>query len=103
MDRRDFILTTGKAGLILFMDGDPINDAIAGDPSPITEKKFVAPPVSAYPQVLWFWMNGNISRKGITRDLEAMKEVGIGGVLNFDAGTGIPKGPVNYLDKEWLE
>jgi hypothetical protein len=32
-----------------------------------------------------------------------MKQVGIGGVLNFDVGTGIPKGPIEYLSEEWLQ
>ena len=48
-------------------------------------------------------MNGNVTKEGITLDLEAMKQVGIGGVLNFDVGTGIPKGPIEYLSEEWLQ
>ena len=48
-------------------------------------------------------MNGNVTKEGITLDLEAMKQVGIGGVLNFDVGTGIPKGPIKYLSEEWLQ
>ena len=67
------------------------------------EAEFRNPPSSAYPQVYWFWMNGNVTKEGITLDLEAMKQVGIGGVFNFDVGTGIPKGPVQYLSTEWLE
>ena len=67
------------------------------------EDDFKEPPSSAYPQVYWFWMNGNVTQEGITLDLEAMKQVGIGGVFNFDVGTGIPKGPIEYLSKEWLE
>ncbi|TSA36574.1 MAG: hypothetical protein D4R64_07195 [Porphyromonadaceae bacterium] len=35
----------------------------------------------ARPWVYWFWLNGNITREGITADLEAMNRVGIGGVL----------------------
>src|SRR5512135_2964498 len=42
---------------------------------------FKAPPPSARPWVFWFWINGNISKEGITADLEAMHRVGIGGVL----------------------
>ena len=48
-------------------------------------------------------MNGNVSKEGITLDLEAMQRVGVGGFQNFDAGTGIPEGPVKYLSPEWLE
>ncbi len=44
-------------------------------------KAFASPPPSARPWVFWFWINGNISKVGITADLEAMQRVGIGGVL----------------------
>jgi hypothetical protein len=64
---------------------------------------FRQPPDSARPNVLWFWMNGNVTRDGITRDLEAMKRAGIGGALIFDGGIFIPKGQVDYLGPEWLD
>ncbi len=38
-------------------------------------------------------MNGHVTKEGITLDLEAMRRVGLGGVINFDAGTGIRRGP----------
>ena len=67
------------------------------------EKNFRVPPSSAKPHTWWHWMNGNVTKEGITLDLEAMARVGVGGFQNFDAGTGIPKGPVQYLSPEWLE
>jgi hypothetical protein len=30
----------------------------------------------------WYWIGDDISKEGITKDLEAMKEAGIGGALN---------------------
>ena len=39
---------------------------------------FAAPPASARSWVYWFWINGNISKEGITADLEAMNRVGVG-------------------------
>ena len=48
--------------------------ARAGD----IESEFLAPPDSARPWVYWFFMDGNLSREGITADLEAMKRVGPG-------------------------
>lgn len=47
-------------------------------------------------------MNGNISKEGITLDLEAMSQLGLGGFQMFEAGTGIPKGTVTYLGEKWL-
>ncbi len=43
------------------------------------EKNFLNPPASAKPWVFWYWMHAAVSKEGITADLEAMKEVGIGG------------------------
>ena len=52
---------------------------------------FASPPDRARPYVLWMWMGCNVSRSGITRDLEAMKEAGIGGATIFSlADTVIP-------------
>lgn len=43
------------------------------------EQNFLNPPASAKPWVFWYWMHAAVSKEGITADLEAMKEVGIGG------------------------
>lgn len=51
---------------------------------------FQAPPDAAKPRVWWHWMNGNITKEGITKDLEWMKRVGIGGFQNFDASLLTP-------------
>lgn len=55
------------------------------------------------PFTYWFWMNGNITKEGITKDLEAMHRIGVGGVFNLEGGAGIPEGPVVYLSEEWAE
>ena len=67
------------------------------------ETNFKTPPESARPHTWWHWMNGNVTKEGITLDLEAMARIGLGGFQNFDAGTGIPKGPVEYLSPQWLD
>src|SRR6185436_13267914 len=45
----------------------------------ILDQNFKNPPASARPWVFWYWMHAAVSKQGITADLEAMKEVGIGG------------------------
>src|SRR5580698_2351653 len=67
------------------------------------EAGFHNPPVSAKPHTWWHWMNGNVSKAGITMDLEAMKRVGIGGAHLAQVGSGIPKGPVPYDSQENIE
>src|SRR5436190_14868477 len=67
------------------------------------ERGFLHPPDSARPWIFWFWLNGNITSNGITADLEAMKRVGIGGVVIMDVDQGTPKGPVTFLSPQWLD
>ncbi|BDI32313.1 hypothetical protein CCAX7_43640 [Capsulimonas corticalis] len=64
-------------------------------------REFASPPASARPWVYWFWLNGNITREGITADLEAMKRVGIGGVLIMEVDQGAPAGPMTFAGPEW--
>jgi hypothetical protein len=65
------------------------------------EAGFSDPPDSAKPHTWWHWMNGNITREGITADLEAMKRVGVGGAQIFNVDSGIPHGPVQFMSPEW--
>ncbi|MBR4171028.1 MAG: hypothetical protein IKR48_05200 [Kiritimatiellae bacterium] len=64
---------------------------------------FQNPPPSVRPQVWWHWMNGNVTREGITADLEAMARAGIGGAFIFDVTDGIPEGRVPFASNEWME
>jgi hypothetical protein len=57
------------------------------------DRGFRSPPPDARPWVYWFWLDGNITREGITADLEAMQRTGIGGVLIMEVDQGAPKGP----------
>jgi len=102
MQRRTFIKKTGTAGLMVFVNTSLNAEDTDDKTTSKLEQDFLQPPSPVYPQTFWFWMNGNVTKEGITKDLEAMKEVGVGGVFNFDVGTGIPKGPVEYLSNEWL-
>lgn len=64
---------------------------------------FQNPPASARPWVYWFWINGNISKEGITADLEALKSVGVGGVLWMEVSgmAWAPDGPIKGGSPEW--
>jgi hypothetical protein len=70
------------------------------------EQGFQNPPDSARPRVWWHWMNGNISKEGITRDLEWMKRIGLGGFQNFDASLSTPQiveKRLIYMTPEWKD
>ena len=67
------------------------------------EKGFLNPPDSAKPQTWWHWMNGNITKEGINADLEAMKQIGLGGATIVNVDCGIPRGAVPFMSAEWRE
>lgn len=73
--------------------------------TPLADLKaaFTNPPDSAKPGVYWYFMDGNMSREGITRDLESMKEVGIAHVVFLEVSVGVPRGKVDFLSDEWLD
>ncbi|MBC8096414.1 MAG: hypothetical protein H7Y43_11425, partial [Akkermansiaceae bacterium] len=51
--------------------------AHAADTSSL-ERSFASPPAATKPRCYWYWMDGNYTTNGITKDLEAMRRVGIG-------------------------
>src|SRR5690348_3321916 len=67
--------------------------------------QFAKPPASARPWVYWFWNNGNVTKAGITADLEAMRRAGIGGVIIMDVVERFapPPGPADFMNAEWQE
>ncbi len=51
----------------------------------------------------WYWINDDISKVGITKDLEAMKEVGIGAAFIGNINPKGVDGPVPLFSDEWWE
>jgi hypothetical protein len=66
------------------------------------EAGFASPPHDTKPWCYWYWISDNVSREGITRDLEAMALVGIGeafiGNIFLD---DVPAGSIKVLTPEW--
>ncbi|MBK7257797.1 MAG: glycosyl hydrolase [Ignavibacteriae bacterium] len=67
------------------------------------KKGFATPPDSVRPWVYWVWMDGNLTKEGITADLEAMKRAGIGGMIIMEVNVGIPQGPVEFMSPVWRQ
>lgn len=83
--------------------------ACAGGLLPQLEAGFAEPPISARTRCFWWWLNGNVTREAITRDLAEMQAKGYGGALIFDAdGSGqrgnnpVPAGPM-FGSPAWRE
>jgi len=71
-------------------------------PEPADLEEGFQNPADAYkPHTFWHWMNGHVSRESITRDLEAMKRVGLSGFTLWNTSEGIPPGPIKYASPEW--
>ncbi len=62
---------------------------------------FLNPPDSAKPGVYWYFMDGNMSAKSITADLESMRKAGISNLIFLEVNVGIPRGSVDFLSEEW--
>lgn len=68
--------------------------------------KFQNPTNEAKPRVWWHWMNGNITKEGIQKDLDWMEKTGIGGFQNFDANLFTPvvvPQKLVFMTLEWKE
>ncbi len=67
---------------------------------------FALPPQAARPRVFWPWMNGNVTRDGIAKDLAWMHRVGIVGMAAVDAAIDTPTvvdHRIPYLSDEWKD
>jgi hypothetical protein len=68
------------------------------------EETFRNPPDQTRPWCYWYWINGNISKEGVTKDLEAMSRVGIGTALIGNQWFEVqPQGPVPVLSDQWSD
>ena len=73
------------------------------------ETGWTNPPTDARLRAYWWWLNGNVTKEAITRDLEEMKAKGFGGALICDAdgsaqdgNARAPHGPTIF-SPQWRE
>ncbi|MCH7226893.1 glycosyl hydrolase [Haloferula sp. A504] len=71
--------------------------------SPALQDAFQDPPNPARPGAYWYFMDGNLDREEMTRDLESMKAAGMGHVVWLEVNVGVPRGPVEMLSPEWMK
>ncbi len=77
----------------------------AGTAVPL-DLQFRDPPASARPRVWWHWMNGNVTKDGIAKDIDWMSRMGIGGLQAFDAGLMTPQvvdHRLVFMSPEWKD
>lgn len=77
-------------------------------PADELERGFHSPPPEARPHTYWLWLNGYLDAGSARAELQAMKEVGLSGVLVFDMGAQgdkalqPPAGPA-FLSPAWMK
>lgn len=99
--KKKLVFLLSKTIFIIFLLGLFLSDVAAQNTS--LEQNFQNPPPTAKARTIWFWINGNVSKEGITADLEAMQQIGIQEALLFNVSLGHPQGNAPYLSSEWLE
>jgi hypothetical protein len=114
VSRRSFI----KSGMILAagipaLRAYPLTAAIsnrrqiAGDGDDSLFELFRNPPATAKPFVRWWWNGDKLSAKEILRELDIMKDAGIGGVeinpIAFPGGDDLAIPSLQWLSPEWIE
>ena len=73
---------------------------------PELQSEFTDPPHESRPMVLWHWMNGNITKDGIRKDLQWMHDIGLSGFFLFDCGNAphvIVKEQLPYMSEGWKD
>ena len=101
MSIRHFAGPAGSFFLCVFACLFLVSPLLRADSADTMAAEFTAPPESARPWVYWMFMDGNLTREGITADLEAMKQAGIGRAIYMEEGVGVPRGPVKFMSPEW--
>lgn len=108
MNRRNFIRTGSLATMNAFFLKPLLSKAesLALGQAPFWSQHldlFANPPLESLPGCYWWWLNGLVNKKGITRDLEEFRDKGINDLLLVNsAGRNMPVG-VKFLSEEWKE
>jgi hypothetical protein len=82
---------------------------LAAPAASTVEQDWNTPPLNARLRAYWWWLNGNVTKASITRDLEEMQAKGFAGAVLFDANGAtqegnapVPHGPT-FFTPEWRE
>ncbi|HEX7574441.1 MAG TPA: glycosyl hydrolase [Bacteroidota bacterium] len=99
--KRAALLAAAVAGFSIAAHASSVIGGGSPDGVDRLARGFRTPPDTVRPWVYWVWTDGNLSREGITADIEAMQKAGIGGVMIMEVNVGIPQGPVKFMSPEW--
>ena len=107
-ERAALIMTMKLMRLLVIWASLPLGLLAAG-PMNDLEQGWANPPREARLRAYWWWLNGQVTKAALTRDLEEMKAKGFGGALICDAdgssqegNARAPHGP-DFFSPEWRE
>lgn len=75
---------------------------VAAESDVALQRDFQNPTLAARPKIWWFWGESLTTDHGITRDLEAMKRAGLGGVVLYEQVFSDPPDALKSLSQDWL-
>lgn len=106
-NNRSSLSRIARCFILLLLPCALLQGSRAHGSEPDLEELFATPPPSASPWVFWYWMHGCVSKAGITADLEAMKDVGIGGAylmpIKGPTEPSLMENPIVQLTPAWWE
>ena len=92
-----FTITAALTALLL-------SPAAGGQSLDALQKGFKEIPDSVQTAAYWYWMNDNISKEGVVKDLQAMKAVGINrAFIGNQQADDIPYGDIKLGSEQWLD
>ncbi|MES2177556.1 MAG: glycosyl hydrolase [Gemmatimonadota bacterium] len=101
-----FSRTTVANIALVFLLAPPAQSQVAAATNDTLARMFASPPAAAKPRTWWHWTRSNVTKDGITKDLEWMKRVGIGGVQLADVESGggqTVDTKVPFFSPAWLD
>ncbi|MDR1887471.1 MAG: hypothetical protein LBQ70_06090 [Prevotellaceae bacterium] len=103
--KRIFSFIVVSTGLLFITCGKTVPEDPSDGTAPlaILAKQFVSPPIEYRPHVWWHWLGSNFRKEGITKDLEAMKEAGIGGATIFNIASSVQNTHAPIENNPWPE
>ena len=74
----------------------------------IWRETFITAPDTIKTSIYWYWMQDNMSKEGVIKDLQAMKAAGInrafiGSNIGGVSLSEVPTGKVKLLSDEWWD
>lgn len=87
----------------LALNGCSQGEKLSATDYALLQKNFVIPHDTNSVWCYYYWINDDISKEGVTKDMEAMKDFGIGGVLIGNINPDLTDGRVPLFSDEWWD